>query len=118
MKKTPMLCCPIEAKDGAESQGTFETRKYVDVQAVKDAFCVGNLHPGIVDALCSIVDDLEPADVRPVIMCRDCKHYRFDPCEQQMACVEDADEVDGYFSGFLHYPNPDWFCADGEKREN
>lgn len=155
MKKTPMLSCPIEAKEGAESQGTFETRKYVDVQAAKEALSECNLHSGIVDALCSIVDDLPAAvidsddlvsragllaeydrlhkgspggvrkiiegfpaaDARPVVLCRDCKHYRFDPCEQQMACVEDADEFDGYFIGFLRYPNPDWFCADGEKRE-
>ena len=58
------------------------------------------------------------ADVRPVVLCRDCKYYRLDPIESgQMICVKDADEVDGYFSGFLSYTSETWFCADGANRE-
>lgn len=64
------------------------------------------------------LEAIPAADVRPVVLCRDCKHYRLDPIEiGQMVCVKDADEVDGYFSGFLSYPSEDWFCADGERRE-
>lgn len=53
-------------------------------------------------------------DVRRVVLFRDCKHYKIDPLEQINACVKDADEVDGYYSGFMSYPAADWFCADGD----
>lgn len=61
------------------------------------------------------VYEIPAADVRPVVFCRDCIHYKLDPLEQIMACVKDADEIDGYYSGFVGYPAADWFCADGER---
>lgn len=38
-----------------------------------------------------------------LIRCKDCKHYRGD----KMLCPS-----------ALRIPNPDWFCADGERRNN
>lgn len=64
------------------------------------------------------IENYPRADVAEIVRCKDCKHYRFDPSEQEMACVEDADEVDGFFSGFLRYTGPEWFCADGERKDD
>ena len=64
-----------------------------------------------------LLEEVPAADVRPVVLCRDCVYYKLDPLAHVMACVHDADEIDGYYSGFMTYPNDDWFCADGKKME-
>ena len=43
-------------------------------------------------------------DVRPVVLCKDCKHRQHDEILGQSWC-----------NG--HRVPDDWFCADGEKRE-
>lgn len=55
--------------------------------------------------------DLPAADVRPVVLCRDCKHW-------------DIDWVPNYAKEKEHFcpvvtltTRDDWFCANGEKRE-
>lgn len=53
----------------------------------------------------SIIDKIPAADVRPVVLCRDCKYWEYD-----------AIFADGWCRG-KHQGNPNWFCADGEKRE-
>lgn len=47
----------------------------------------------------AIVEAIPAADVRPVGLCRDCKHR------------------DNVRNGACMARRPDWFCADGEKRE-
>ena len=44
-----------------------------------------------------------------IVRCRDCKHYGY----------KDMTNVDGfcYCLKRHEYPNPDWFCADGKRRE-
>lgn len=44
-------------------------------------------------------------DVRPVVLCRDCRHWEYD-----------AIFFDGWCRG-RQQGNPNWYCADGEKRE-
>ena len=57
------------------------------------------------------IDSIPAADVRPVVLCRDCKHW-------------DIDWVPNYAKENEHFcpivtltTRDDWFCADGEKRE-
>lgn len=52
-----------------------------------------------------IVEDFPAADVRPVVLCKDCKHWEYDAIFR-----------DGWCRG-RHQGNPNWYCADGEKRE-
>lgn len=62
------------------------------------------------------LNEIPAADVRPVVRCKDCKHY---DCEDgDMECIKDADwdEETAHYYGFVSYHNPDWFCADGERR--
>lgn len=47
----------------------------------------------------AIVEAIPAADVRPVVLCRDCKHR------------------DNVRNGACMARRPDWFCADCEKRE-
>ena len=60
----------------------------------------------LLDTLCGIRIFMEDNDMVPVIRCKDCKHYKSVLCPLSMA--------DGYY-----WPahNPDFFCADGERRE-
>lgn len=57
------------------------------------------------------LENLPAADVRPVVLCRDCRHW-------------DTDWTPTHARKNEHFcPNiglttrEDWFCADGEKRE-
>lgn len=53
---------------------------------------------------------LPPADVRPVVLCRDCKHGQGEK-------MDFWNEYEGIecIGGVVH--RKDWFCADGKKRE-
>ena len=57
-----------------------------------------------------VIDELEPADVAPVVRCRDCEHYYFAdnriPQEQRYVC-----EISGEIW------KPDDFCSFGKRRE-
>lgn len=44
-------------------------------------------------------------EARPVVLCRGCKYWEYDVIF-----------ADGWCRG-KHQGNPNWFCADGEKRE-
>ena len=53
---------------------------------------------------------------RPVVRCRDCKHYDCEDGDQK--CVKDAewDEEEACYFGFISYHGPEFYCADGERR--
>ena len=63
------------------------------------------------DNVVDMIESVPAADVRPVVMCRDCKHG-------QGAKMDFWNEYEGIecIGGVVH--RKDWFCADGEKREN
>ena len=52
----------------------------------------------------------EDCPQRVVVQCKDCK-YGSDPVEGYIACNNDIGTVDC----IIHEPN--WFCADGERKE-
>lgn len=68
----------------------------IDLERVSDTICQWQAQEAI--------DDTPTADVVPVVRCKDCKHWRRDVIFQ-----------DGWCRG-RHQPNPNWFCADGERR--
>lgn len=41
-------------------------------------------------------------DIRPLVLCKDCKHHRKDTCSAG--------------AGIAYPPPDDWFCADGEQK--
>ena len=49
-------------------------------------------------------------DMHPLVLCKDCKYWYFAdnriPCERENVCGRNGIVV-----------TPDWFCADGERRE-
>ena len=59
-------------------------------------------------------------DVLPVVRCKDCKHSVWDEENEMWKCVESAyyDEDSGEWFGFYEYHNGDFFCADGERKDN
>lgn len=70
-----------------------------------------------------VLDDLEDypaADVRPVVLCRDCVNYvESGEAKDEKMCAIDAEWCveDGCYYGFTAYTPPDGFCWLGKKRE-
>lgn len=86
--------------------------KYISQDAAIDAVDVCNLHRGIIDALQAIISDIPSADVRPVVLCRDCKHFNPYP----------GDCTDGVIEGVCKRHNSigvlvtdEDFCSDAER---
>lgn len=66
------------------------------------------------------ISQIPAADVRPVVLCRDCVHcVESGEANGEKMCVIDADWCveNGCYYGFTTYTLPDWFCARGKKRE-
>ena len=57
------------------------------------------------------IRDIPAADVRPVVFCRDCKHWETNWTPRSVS--------DGrhYCAPLDLFPPADWYCSDGEKRE-
>ena len=65
----------------------------------------------------AIINGFPAADVVEAVRCRDCKHYDCEDGGQK--CVKDADwsVEDGCYYGFISYHGPEFFCADGERKD-
>lgn len=55
--------------------------------------------------LCKVINDAPTVDAEPVVRCKDCKHWERDTFFQ-----------DGWCRG-KRQGDPNWFCADGKRRE-
>ena len=57
------------------------------------------------------LESIPAADVRPAVRCRECKHWETDWTPQGVS--------DGrhYCAPLDLFPSADWYCSDGEKRE-
>lgn len=77
--------------------------EYIDRQAAIE-IASGYCHPANIAAELA---KLPAADVRPVVLCRDCKHSAVD-LENMRYCKRVT---------YYNHVQDDWFCADGEKRE-
>ena len=88
------------------------TNEYIRRQDAKDALqekVFHNLTDEFYGAM-QVLDELELADVVPVVRCKDCKHFYFAdnriPQEQRYVC-----EISGEIW------KPDSFCSYGERKE-
>ena len=59
-------------------------------------------------------------DAVPVVRCKDCKHSVWDEENEMWKCVESAEYDSNYgdYIGWVHYHNADFYCADGERKDN
>lgn len=77
------------------------------------------------ERLSDAVRDLEKApavDAVEVVRCCKCKHYKPQLTRigsETMCCTINAeyDEDVGVWYGFTSYPPPEFYCADGERKE-
>lgn len=65
--------------------------------------------------LADAVEDMPTVDAVPVVRCKDCKHgqpmiYR----HTESPCIMCSHLGSGFFARVF---NPNWFCADGERRK-
>lgn len=86
--------------------------KYISTFALGDA--LENLKERKIMSYAELVTEIASipaADVRPVVLCRDCKHWETDWTPQGVS--------DGrhYCAPLDLFPSADWYCSDGEKRE-
>lgn len=66
------------------------------------------------------IQDVSDKDFVEVVRCLYCINYvESEEVNGEKMCVRDADwsVEDGCYYGFTEYTPPDWFCADGKKRE-
>ena len=71
------------------------------------------------DCIVTIEQHVPAVDAVPVVRCRDCKHRPTENRNRNGFAIEFPDEKcpcqceDGWYNW---YPDDDWFCADGERR--
>lgn len=70
-----------------------------------------------VDDMLDEVDCFQPADVAPVVRCKDCKHYRNYPNGLCYLHTEPKTNARGY-SGEAVCVEPDDFCSYGERKDD
>ena len=77
----------------------------LEIEEWADTFCECDyVWPHVIKS----IRKLPAADVRPVVLCRDCKWCHAGYCEKY-------DDLIPF--GCANKPWEDWFCADGAKRE-
>ena len=80
-------------------------KEYIEREAAKA--CVKEHYN---DAIIIAIDKLPAADVRPVVLCRDCKHW-------ELSKIEPSFRVCTYVCGATFVRKAEDFCSRGEKRE-
>ena len=66
------------------------------------------------------IDAIPPANVVEVVRCKDCKYAKYKANKTWIVeCVKDADydEEMKCWYGFTAYHDPDYFCADGVRKD-
>ena len=80
-----------------------------DVFGMHDEFKHTVLHKALTN--------IPAADVVEVVRCKNCKHYGNDRLKRD--CTEDKRYKPRvcFHGAYAKYRDPDWFCADGERRD-
>ena len=67
-----------------------------------------------------ILREAPTVDAGEVVRCEKCNHAVWDEEYEMWKCVKSAeyDEESGVWFGFCEYHNGDFFCADGERKED
>lgn len=82
-------------------------KEYIEREAAIKAFYIATADGDKADWCVGVVQSLPAADVREVVLCRDCKHNN--ACLTQ-AFVEDESKIP--------FDRNSFFCADGERSDN
>ena len=84
--------------------------RYADIERLKDKFISldWSVNKWVNDVDISLA--LSHEDLEPVVRCKDCKH--------RMTELSDDRKTRCYCPIVDHYTVNDWFCADGERRED
>lgn len=64
-----------------------------------------------------VVNNIPTADVVRVVRCKDCKHYVNDRLKKDYSEDERFKRRVCVASEYAILRDPNWFCADGERRE-
>ena len=83
-----------------------------DCQYQSSIFC--SRSPDFVNA-CEAIADAPVIDAVPVVRCRDCVWYEIYQLKKDG--TDDRRYKPSYCTLLRHNFNPDWYCADGEKRD-
>lgn len=100
--------------------------EYIEKQAAKDAIKIewdgvaGQYEAwAIIKDTCDAIDEVPPADVRPVVLCKDCDLWNeWDSSGKESlgtyrcSCAEWTTEIATYYTG------PDEFCSRGVRRDS
>ena len=77
---------------------------------IKNEYIVETVYKDLAD----FINEAPTIDAVPVVRCKDCKHYSYEPSIHRYEC--------NIFNGayeFIGYPtNPDDFCSYGERKDN
>ena len=100
-------------------------KRLIDAKAGKKVFSAiaqPAEYKGVIHMVVPIseIDKLPTVDAVEVVRCEKCKHAVWDEEYEMWKCVESAeyDEEMGVWFGFCEYHNGDFFCADGERKED
>jgi len=88
--------------------------EYIEREAVLEML-KQECSPMVFAYLADLVNDIPAADVRPVVLCRDCKWYEIN--ELKKDGTEDRRYKPSVCMLAEQRRDPNHFCADGEKRE-
>lgn len=77
--------------------------EYIDREVAKKA--LGDAHFKNYGNAIMVIMDIPTADVRPVVLCRDCYWWTKQEASMQGRC-----------SRLGMYPTGNWYCANGQKR--
>jgi len=88
--------------------------EYIEREAV-NALIEAECSPKVAAFLNHAIDNIPAADVRPVVLCKDCKWYQID--ELKKDGTEDRRYKPSVCVLAEQRRDPNHFCADGKKRE-
>lgn len=85
--------------------------EYIEREALPGANTNDNDYADGWNECLEAINSIPAADVRPVITCGECKHWETDWTPRSVS--------DGrhYCAPLDLFPSADWYCSDGEKRE-
>ena len=85
--------------------------EYIEREAFLDAIERGKKYQQDADDIAEMLQNFPAADVRPVVLCRDCKHWEAGWTPRGVS------EGRHYCAPLDLFPSADWYCSDGERRE-
>ena len=63
-------------------------------------------------------NDVQDSDVMEVVRCKECKYYGNDRLKRDFTEDKRYKANTCFIGKYAKHRDPDWFCADGERRED